>query len=180
MVFLTANQALQPGGTTPLEPTTLAALLTLLALPSSVSGNELAVRFGRRKVVCIVMTTSALLAWGLGFGVGLSFALVVPLSVFYGVMLMADSSPITAGTVGEAAPGLRGTTMAVHSCVGFLGSFLGPLVFGMVLDMAGGREVLLSWGLAFGTMGSVVALGPVFVLWLNPPGRKVLSPETAD
>jgi MFS family permease len=80
---------------------------------------------------------------------------------------MADSSPITAGTVAQALPGLRGTTMAVHACVGFLGSFLGPLVFGVVLDVAGGRGQTLSWGLAFATMGAVVALGPVFVLVLN-------------
>ena len=183
VVFLTVNQALQPGGSTPLAPATFAALLTLLALPASVSGNELAVRFGRRKVVCGVMTASALLAWALGFSVDLPFALVAPLAVLYGITVMADSSPITAGMVGEAEPGLRGTTMAVHACVGFLGSFLGPLVFGVVLDVAGGRDAMQSWLLSFGTMGAVVALGPLFVLWLNR-GERVLpgppSPESAS
>lgn len=177
VVFLAVNQSLQPDGSTPLAPSTFAALITMLALPSSVSGNELAMRFGRRKVVCMIMATSALMAWGLGFSVGLPFWLVAIMAVLYGVLVMADSSPITAGTVGEAAPGLRGTTMAVHACVGFLGSFLGPLVFGVVLDLAGGRDVLLSWGLAFGTLGAVVALGPVFILWLN---RQSTDPAPKD
>ncbi len=171
VVFLTFNSQFQsPGGVT-IAPTTFAALVTLLSLPSSVTGNELAVRFGRRRVVCAIMTVSALLAFVLGFTASLPFAVVATLCVIYGVAVMADSSPITAGTVAEATPGLRGTTMAVHACVGFLGSFLGPLAFGVVLDLAGGREQVMSWGLAFATMGAAVALGPVFVLMLNP-GRR--------
>ena len=171
VVFLTFNSQFQsPGGVT-IAPTTFAALVTLLSLPSSVTGNELAVRFGRRRVVCAIMTVSALLAVALGFTASLPFAVVATLCIIYGVAVMADSSPITAGTVAEATPGLRGTTMAVHACVGFLGSFLGPLAFGVVLDLAGGREQVISWGLAFATMGAAVALGPVFVLMLNP-GRQ--------
>ncbi|MCH9044915.1 MAG: MFS transporter [SAR324 cluster bacterium] len=171
VVFLTFNSQFQsPGGVT-IAPTTFAALVTLLSLPSSVTGNELAVRFGRRRVVCAIMTVSALLAVVLGFTASLPFAVVATLCIIYGVAVMADSSPITAGTVAEATPGLRGTTMAVHACVGFLGSFLGPLAFGVVLDLAGGREQVMSWGLAFATMGAAVALGPVFVLMLNP-GRQ--------
>jgi MFS family permease len=172
VVFLAFNASLQPGGTAPLAPASFAALVVLLALPASVSGNEIALRFGRRRVVCAIMLLSALVAGGLGFLVGLPFPLLAALCLIYGVTVMADSSPITAGTVAEALPGLRGTTMAVHACVGFLGSFLGPLVFGMVLDLAGGRERVLSWGLAFATMGSVVALGPVFVLLLNRAPRR--------
>lgn len=171
VVFLTFNSQFQsPGGVT-IAPTTFAALVTLLSLPSSVTGNELAVRFGRRRVVCAIMTVSALLAVVLGFTASLPFAIVATLCIIYGVAVMADSSPITAGTVAEATPGLRGTTMAVHACVGFLGSFLGPLAFGVVLDLAGGREQVMSWGLAFATMGAAVALGPVFLLMLNP-GRQ--------
>jgi hypothetical protein len=41
----------------------------------------------------------------------------------------------------------------------------------VVLDLAGGRGEVLSWGLAFATMGAAVALGPVFVLLLNREPR---------
>ena len=175
VVYLTYSIALQPAGTAVLAPATLTALVTLLALPASVSGNEIAVRLGRRRVVCSIMTASALLASVFGFLAGLPFPALAALCLVYGVTVMADSSPITAGTVAEALPGLRGTTMAVHACVGFLGSFLGPLVFGMVLDLAGGRQQGLSWGLAFATMGAVVALGPLFVLLLVREPRIVPS-----
>lgn len=186
VVFLTASQGFQPdGGAGLISPTTFAAIVTLLALPSSVTGNELAVRFGRRRVVCTIMFASALLGSVLGFTANLPFLLVAALTFIYGITVMADSSPITAGTVGEASPGLRGTTMAVHGCVGFLGSFLGPLVFGIVLDLGGGRGNVISWGLAFATMGAVVALGPVFVLLLNrgeksPGAAPEAPPESAQ
>ena len=59
------------------------------------------------------------------------------------------------------APGQRGATMAVHSFIGFAGAFVGPLVFGVVLDLAGGRESLFAWGLAFASSGLVIALSPL-------------------
>jgi MFS family permease len=179
VVFLTYSLTLQPAGSVSIAPATFTALVTLLALPSSVSGNEVAVRFGRRRVVCAIMSLSALLACTIGFLPGLSFPALAGLCLVYGVFVMADSSPITAGTVAEALPGLRGTTMAVHSCVGFVGSFLGPLVFGMVLDAAGGRGQVLSWGLAFAAMGAAVALGPVFVLLLVRHPRVLARPAPA-
>jgi MFS family permease len=65
--------------------------------------------------------------------------------------------------------------MAVHSFIGFAGAFVGPLVFGVVLDLAGGRESLLAWGLAFASAGLAVAMGPVALVVLgrrpaHPPG----------
>jgi hypothetical protein len=56
--------------------------------------------------------------------------------------------------------------MAVHSCIGFIGAFAGPLAFGVVLDLSGGGatggETIHSWGLAFLFSGLVmVAIGTV-------------------
>ena len=167
VVFLTFSIQGRPDQSDLIAPATFAAIITLLALPASVTGNEFAVRFDRRRVVCTIMFASALLAGGLGFASKLPFPVVAVLCLLYGVSVMADSSPITAGTVAEASPGLRGTTMAVHTCIGFLGSFLGPLVFGIVLDLAGGGDQVFSWGVAFAVMGAVVALGPLFVMILN-------------
>ena len=54
--------------------------------------------------------------------------------------------------------------MAVHSPIGLIGAFAGPLAFGAVLDLSGGGatggETIHSWGLAFLFSGPVmVALG---------------------
>ena len=173
VAFLTFNAAFQPEGTSWLAATELTAIVTLLALPASVTDNELSVRFGRRRVVCAVMTASALLGMGFGYTGQWPFIWVALLSLVYGVTVMGDSSSITAGTVQEAHPEVRGITMAVHAAVGFIGSFLGPLIFGVVLDLAGGREEPAAWGLSFATLGLVVAVGPLFVLTLSGgPERK--------
>ena len=72
----------------------------------------------------------------------------------------ADSAAITTGALRAAPPDGRGAVMAVHSCLGFMGAFLGPLAFGVVLDLAGADRVL-GWGLAFGALGLGVFMGPV-------------------
>ena len=68
---------------------------------------------------------------------------------------------LTAGTVAAAHPDERGATMAVYSFVGFSSAFFAPLVFGAVLDVAGGNRSLLAWGLAFASIGIFGVLAPV-------------------
>ncbi len=147
--------------------TWLAAAMNLLGLPSSVLGNEASRRFGRRRVVSVIMLTSALVACLLGFSAPLPFLLVLLLCVVYGITVPAESASITAGAVAAAAPGQRGATMAMHSFIGFSGAFAGPLAFGVILDLGGGGKSLLAWGLAFASSGLVVALGPLFLARLT-------------
>ncbi len=166
LVFAQAQHA--PGAPGALwSATVIAALVNLVGLPSSVLANELTRRFGRRGVVVAVMTSSALLASLLGFLTGLPIPLLVAICFVYGVTVTADSASITAGVVAHAAPGARGATMAVHSFIGFSGAFVGPIVFGGVLDLASGGGSTLSWGLAFLSSGLAVALGPIAVLALG-------------
>jgi hypothetical protein len=51
----------------------------------------------------------------------------------------------------------------VHSILGFGGGFVGPLAVGSVLDLAGGGQNRLAWGLAFLVMGagSAAAYGAI-------------------
>ncbi len=179
VTFLVFSQSLQPEGGSGLgwSVTTLAALITLVGLPSSVLGNEAAQRFGRRRVVVAVMTLSALIAICLGFTAALPFVLVVALSLLYSVTVTGDSASITAGAVNTAIPGQQGATMAVHSFVGFAGAFLGPLAFGVILDLAGGGTSALAWGLAFASSGLAVALGPLVLMTL---GRGRVAASNSD
>jgi MFS family permease len=150
--------------------TLIAAAVNLIGLPASVLANEMTRRFGRRGVVITVMTSSALLAALLGFLTALPIPLLVVVCLIYRVTGSADSASITSGVVAHAAEGARGATMAVHSFIGFSGAFLGPIVFGGVLDLAGGGDGWLSWGLAFVSNGLAVALGPVAILVLGRRG----------
>ena len=89
----------------------------------------------------------------------------------YGATVTGDSASITAGVIAAAPEGYRGATMAVHSCIGFMGSFAGPLMFGVVLDLTSpggiGGETVASWGWAFAFTGLVVALGPLALALLR-------------
>ena len=168
VTFLVFSQGLQPPDATGLawSATAIAALLSILGLPSSVFFNEVAQRLDRRRVVIAVMAASALVALCLGFLAPLPFVLVVAVSCLYSVTVTGDSASITAAALGAAAPGQSGATMAVHSFIGFAGAFVGPLAFGVVLDLAGGGASLLAWGLAFASSGLAVAMGPVVLLTL--------------
>ena len=167
VVFLVYAQSHQQDGATWWSPPLIAAAINLVGWPASVFGNECAVRLGRQRVVIFVMTVSALYACLFGFTASLPFVVVVALSLVYGITVTGDSASITAGVVAASRPEHRGATMAVHSCIGFAGASVGPIVFGVVLDAAGGGSSTLAWGLAFATMGLGVALGPVAVATLS-------------
>ncbi len=159
VAFLVFLQTLQPAYAD-WNVTLIATVVVLLAVPSSIIGGEFAVRFGRRRVVATIMTISAVLAAVFGFAGALPFPVVVALAMFYGLFVTADSAAITTGAVGAAPKGGRGSVMAMHAFIGFIGAFVGPLAFGVVLDAAGADHVL-GWGLAFAAMGLGVAMGPV-------------------
>jgi MFS family permease len=178
VAFLTFSWTRQPNPESLIAPTTLAAAVNLMGLPASVLGNELAALIGRRRHVVLAMTASALLACGLGFTAAWPVWAVAALCLLYGALVMADSSAVTTGTVTEATPELKGTTMAVHSCIGFAGSFLGPVAVGIVLDAGGGGQTVASWGLAYIATGGVAILGPVLLLALHH-GTAPAAPHAA-
>ena len=167
VAFLVFAQAQQPDGALGIawSATILAALVNLVGLPASVLGNELAHRFGRRRVLVAVMTASALA--GALFGVSgatMPFVIVVVLAFVYGWTVIGDSATLTAGMVAAADPRYRGATMAIHSMIGFVGSALGPLAFGIVLDAGGGGDSGSAWALAFASLSAVILIGPLLML----------------
>ena len=168
VVFLVFALSFHDQGGWP-APTTVATIGSLLAVATSIGGQELAMRLGRRRVVSVLMLASAVAAVGIGFTAPLPYGWVVVLAIAYSTLMHADSAALTTGTVLAAEPGRRGATLAMHSLCGFGAGFLGPLAVGVVLDLAGGTGSVLAWGLAFASMGVVVALGPLALFVL---GRK--------
>jgi predicted MFS family arabinose efflux permease len=145
--------------------TAIAAVFSVIGLPASILGNELALRFGRRRVLIQIMSASALLAAVLGFAGDLPYGIVVTLILIYAVTLTADSGALTSGAVAAASPDAQGATIAVHSAIGFASSFLGPLAAGIALDAGGGLASPFAWIMAFLVIGAGAALGPLS-LWL--------------
>ena len=147
------------------DAVTIAAIVNIAGWAASVSGNEAALKWGRRRTVTIIMWSSAALACTVGFISSWPFWLIVVMLLIYGSTVTGDSAAITAGTVASAREGQRGATLAMHSTIGFTGSALGPILFGWVLDLGGGADNPTAWGLAFAAMGAAVFMGPV-ALWL--------------
>jgi MFS family permease len=148
-------------------PTVVAMLMELFGTASSVFGNEMAIRFGRKRWILGVMLASMLAAAVVGFMAGIGYGAATAVCLVYNILIYADSSSLTAGTVGSAAPGKRGATLAVHATLGYTGGFVGPLVLGVLLDLLGG-ETVRNWGLAFGHLAAIMLVGPLALTILKP------------
>ena len=84
----------------------------------------------------------------------------VVMCVHYGLML-GDSAALTAGAIGSAHADQRGAMLAVYSFIGFSAALVGPLVFGVVLDLAGGNRSTQAWVLAYVSIGIFGVFAPV-------------------
>lgn len=145
----------------------IAGAASLAGVPATIFGNELAQRFGRRRVILCFMTAATLISCLIGFAASLPAGLLIALIFVYSIAIMGDSGSLTAGTAGAAAAGYGGATLALHSILGFGGAFFGPLAVGLVLDLAGGETHIVAWGLAFATMGLGSAVGGAALLWVT-------------
>lgn len=161
VAFLAFSIQLQPADAVVWSPTRIAFIINLIGLPASIGGNELCRRFDRPKVIRTVMMVSAVVVTVLGFSASLPYAVVALVAIVHGITVVGDSASLTAGVVAAAPPGFRGTTLAVHSTLGFGAAFMGPLAVGMVLDCFGGGQS--GWAMAFVTMAAGCLLGPIFL-----------------
>jgi MFS family permease len=142
--------------------TTLAGVINFFGVPASILGNEIALRVGRQKWVCIVMLTSAALGIALACSTSQSWWLIVVLAIGHAVFIMADSATLTAGLVTSAQENIKGAAMGLHSLMGFGGGMVGPAIFGFVLDISGSRSSQIAWIWAY---IAVVIWGVLFVLY---------------
>jgi predicted MFS family arabinose efflux permease len=146
-------------------PIVVSVVFSLLAMPSSIFGNELALRFGRHRAITAVMLSSAVVALLIGVFADKSPWVLLPLIVVYAFTVPADSGALTSGMTMAADPNYRGATMAMHSTVGFSLSALGAWGLGVALDAAGGPLSSSAWTAAFSVLAAGALLGPVALYW---------------
>jgi hypothetical protein len=146
-------------------PNILFTAAGLLGILVSFTGNEMAQRLGRARVVGVAMAGGALLS----VLAGASFLVSAPLAALavlaWNAAIYLDSSALTAGTVAAAERARRGATMGLHSLCGYAGGFLGPVGVGFALDVAGTGPA--GWALAFGHLALVTLAGLLAVRWLG-------------
>lgn len=169
VVVLLAYVAAEAGTEAPLiPPAYIPFVVGLLGTWASVTGNEMAIRTGRQRWVLgtFFASMTALAAVALVSGSGL-YLLVAGLCMVHGILIYADSSALTAGASGNAEPARRGAQLALHSMLGYGGGFVGSVVFGVVLDMAGGQGAT-GWMAAFASVLLVLCIGPIAIWRLKP------------
>jgi len=166
VAFLTASFLIQAPPAWLPGPTVLFTLAGLVGIASSLVGNRLAESLGRDRIVAVAMLSGAALSLVVGFGFGASPWVVLLFVVLWNAAIYLDSSALTAGTVQAADPALRGATMGLHSMFGYAGGFVGPLLAGVMLDLAGGDGVQ-AWGLAFGHVAFIMLAGFAVLRWLG-------------
>lgn len=155
-------------------PTLLFTAAGLAGIVVSVTGNEMAQRIGRSRVVLLAMLAAAVLSLLCGWSTAVSLPLATALVLLWNITIYIDSSALTAGTVQAADPALRGATMGLHSMAGYTGGFLGPLGVGLMLDLAG-DDSTLGWGLAFGHLALVTLTGLAVLRRLGRPAAQIAA-----
>ena len=164
VAFLGFVATLHPGTAPDWNLSLVATLLILLGVPSGIIGGMLASRLGLARVAVTVMLLSALTSAVVGFAANWPYWLFFlgPL-VIHNVLVMADGGSLSAGVMSRADPRRRGSTVAFYTMCGSVGSFVGPVLFGAVLDATGGRQSATAWGFAFASIG-VVSLASALTL----------------
>lgn len=164
VAFLAFSAALLPqGAITPMSAASTAAIVSVLSVPASILGNEVALRVGRRAWIVVVMVVTSFIGVVMGLFAGSVWWLIFVLVAVHSMFIMADSATLTAGLIATAEPGIKGAAMGLYSLIGFgLGGVLGPVVFGLALDWAGGGAEPWHWAAGFLAIGLGCALFPLF------------------
>lgn len=165
--------AARNSGSALLDPIVVSSIAAVLAMPASVVGNEAAIRFGRHRAIMAFMYIAAMIAVLIGLSAAAAAPIVLLLLLFaYSIAIPADSGALTSGMTLNAHPDYRGTTMALHSTVGFGMSAVGGWIAGVALDAGGGMHTPGGWLLAFMVMAAGGLLGPVALWWSARPRKE--------
>ena len=132
-----------------------------------VMGGVISDRWGRAASASAIFALSGACSFAVGWMIGFPWALLVGVAIIYGWAIAADSAVYSTAVTEVAEPGRLGSTMAVHSFVGFMGGVIGPIIAGAILDVSPGS---LKWGLTFSATGllAIVALLAMRGMWRLP------------
>ncbi len=157
--------------------TLVATVANLCGTPLIVAANELAARWDRRLVIAVTMASSASTGLILACAAALSPIAAGLAAIFCVVAATADAGTINAGLVAASDPGRRGAFLAVQALSGFGASTVTPMLFGLVLDFAGGSGHAAAWITAFAVQAAIGLLWPLAYLYTRIKARRAMLPR---
>jgi MFS family permease len=175
VAFLTFAAGTATGTASGLDAPTLASIISLGGIASSIGCNEFAKRFGRANLITGIMALGFVFGVATGLSWQVSFAFSVALLACYYATVMADSGALTAGTVAAAKPEQRGATLGVHSMLGFTAGLVAPTAFGLILDLAGGAQSGWAWAASFIMLALPNLVAIVVLRWLTGAAPRVVT-----
>lgn len=144
--------------------TLVATIANLCGTPLIVAVNELAARRDRQAVIAATMVVSALAGLVFAAAAALSPVAAGLAAILCVATATADAGTINAGLVGASEPERRGVFLGVQALSGFGASAVTPILFGLVLDFAGGGRSEAAWIVAFAAQAALGAIWPLTYL----------------
>ncbi len=141
----------------------LAALISMAALPSSIGFNEVAHKTGRQFLIAGVAVTSATIGVAFAFTADLALWVGIVVATLFSMAIAADSAAISGGVISVVNPVHKGRSMSIYSLIGFTGAFIGPMIFGVILDIMGGETMFSAWFSAYLCIAALSLLAPLIV-----------------
>ena len=122
-------------------------------------GGMLSDRIGRTGAASLIFSISGLCSFGLGWMLEAPWLMVLGVGLVYSFFVGFDSSVYTTAVTELADPRSLGSSLALHSFLGFGAGMISPIVFGVIQDATGPAH---GWGWGFAT-GGIAAVGAVAV-----------------
>jgi MFS family permease len=149
VAFLTFAAAQTGGSVGGLEPATLASIISLGGIFSSIGANEFAKKLGRINLIVAIMAAGIVFGIATGFSWRISLWVATILLGGYYATMMADAGALAAGAVSVASPEMRGATLGAYAMLGYGAGLFAPTAFGAILDLAGGAHSGWAWAAGF-------------------------------
>ena len=143
-----------------IDAATIGGLAMASGAIGPVMGGAMSDRWGRRPSASAIFALSGACSLALGWLIGFPWALIIAVSVIYGWATAADSAIYSTAVTEVATPSQLGSTMAIHSFLGFTGGVIGPIAAGAILDIS---PAPIKWGLTF-SVTALLALAAIIAL----------------
>jgi MFS family permease len=153
--FLAAGFALQGAAVSgaTISGAWLSSLLHAVGAVSAFTMGRLSDRSGRRPVLVVLAGAGAAASFITGWLVHAPSMLLIPLVLAYAFVAIGDSPVLTTAISEAVRPGYLGAALAWRGFAGFGAGAIAPLALGFVLDQTAMKGPVVSWGLAFATLG---------------------------
>lgn len=156
LVFLVSTPVFAAGGS-PVTAGAVVGLMFILGGPGNLIGGWLSDSIGRTRTIALALGSSALISTTLPFLTGIPLWAITLIVLVYGIVLTADSSPVSTTITEVVDEENVGVALSLQSLIGYFGAAVSPVLFGVALDTF--DYTIAFWSLAIAAAAGLVALG---------------------